>query len=567
MIVSTALQWPALETDGRAIQERIEYERGVWGKAHGARSDFRWIASTAAFLPQHERIRSELSLGREDVPSRFTAWRATDGYCCAMSCYQSTARDASGRTDFVEEQIAVWKRTPGLPAAVCALLLLPEAAKFEPISVGAQSGIQWSKEDAVIGLGETANPPLAVTLAAIEASIATGLLMLTTSVSRDALAELYASLLAGARGISFPGLTTSLPQEAIAALLLPLPRTIADRISIAGWLPSSPLAEDSLADVRRCWDVVAGGETQIPPDPASRTATADDLRQANAMADAVFAGAPGALAASAALVVPRALSPSIKPFRLTLWGPSAAGKTALLAILFLRAPDADWEIFPTKTGETFTDLMQESMISDNAFPKATTVGHIEAIEYLFHQKKTGVSASLVLEDRAGRDFEYLDDGPNDAGANVTNRLGSADGLVLLFDPLADPATLEKHVSRTLKRIHIESGRGIAKDERPIAVCVSKADVLIQTADDYRCAVETPDDFVRSRVPAVLTAELDRYCVHYRLFPVSVATIRLRYGVIRPSVFLDEELRPRICPGDNAFNLMKPFSWLIGELTA
>jgi hypothetical protein len=44
-----------------------------------------------------------------------------------------------------------------------------------------------------------------------------------------------------------------LPAEAIAALLLPLPRDVADRISIAGWIPTS---RPSIDDLAARWDVL-----------------------------------------------------------------------------------------------------------------------------------------------------------------------------------------------------------------------------------------------------------------------------------------------------------------------
>jgi hypothetical protein len=108
-----------------------------------------------------------------------------------------------------------------------------------------------------------------------------------------------------------------------------------------------------------------------------------------------------------------------------------------------------------------------------------------------------------------------------------------------------------------------SGR---KEERPIAVCVSKADVLVETAEDLHRAIDTPHEFVRERLPVALVRPLDRYCTNYRLFPVSAAGMRLRCGLIEPTVFLDEGLEPRICPGSRPFNLMAPFSWILAQVS-
>ena len=58
---------------------------------------------------------------------------------------------------------------------------------------------------------------------------------------------------------------------ALAVLLLPLPRTIAETLSLAGWIPSG---RASLADLGRRWDVIA-----VPPhlvEQAHRQEPADD---------------------------------------------------------------------------------------------------------------------------------------------------------------------------------------------------------------------------------------------------------------------------------------------------
>jgi hypothetical protein len=113
---------------------------------------------------------------------------------------------------------------------------------------------------------------------------------------------------------------------------------------------------------------------------------------------------------------------------------------------------------------------------------------------------------------------------------------------------------------------VASGRIGRKDERPIAVCLSKADTLIRTPADFRRAIEWPDDFVREHLDPGLVRPLERLCANYRLFPISAAGVRLRYGAIEPVVFLDENLEPRICPGGRPFNLMAPFTWLLQQLT-
>ncbi len=106
-----------------------------------------------------------------------------------------------------------------------------------------------------------------------------------------------------------------------------------------------------------------------------------------------------------------------------------------------------------------------------------------------------------------------------------------------------------------------------KDDRPIAVCVSKADVLIESPQDLRRAREDPDGFVREHDRMGLVRALDRFCSNYRLFPVSAAGVLLHRGVIEPMVFYDEKLVPRVRPGGELLNLMEPFTWLLDQVTS
>ena len=565
MSTTTALAWPALETAGERIPNQISYERGVWGKVHAAQSDFRWIARSAAFAAQHERLELQFPFGLDEEGTSFAAWRVLGNTCYAVASYPSKATDATGRSGFMARQVLEWVRQPEMPAALGALLLLAKAAAFASSEDAADSKVWY--DDGATPVEVSTKQPLTISPAALEKTIAAGLQGLTHSVSREALVELYASLLAGARAIPLNGVTAPLQPDALAALLLPLPRAIADRVSLTAWLPSSRLSNEDSGAIRRAWDVVAAGPTRMPPDPAATPPTAEQRQEAEEMANAIFASQRGTASKETPIAATQTSRSELQPIQLTLWGPSAAGKTALLAVLFLRAPDDDWNIFPTETSARFIKDMRRRIVSDNHFPKATAPGHLESIEYLFHQNRTGISASLCLEDRAGRDSENVDENADPGGRpTLKTRLASSDGLVLLFDPIADAGTLENHVSTTLDEVHLASGHGVAKDNRPIAVCVSKADVLIKTPADYRAALDTPDAFVRSRVPAALIRALDGRCSRYRLFPVSVATVRLRHGVVQRTVFVDEKLTPRITPGESAFNLMTPFSWLIQELT-
>lgn len=552
----TRLQWPALDVDGATLPERLAYERGIWGKVHGAPSDYRWIATTPAFAGKRRGVERELTFAGEDAPVPFTAWRVLGSTCYAMSAYPSAARDAAQRSGFLEKQIIEWERRPDVPAVLGALLLLPVVASYDASSHWDQHGdARWSESDFALDLASDSHSPLVVQ--SLETTIAAGLRALTAAVTQQSLAELYGALLAGGRGLHLRGLKEPLRPEALAALLLPLPRAIAEELSMSAWFPSSRATD--VDELQRRWNVIAGPGT--PSVATHATPDADQIAAAQLMASCVFSGDPSPLS-------PPGSSNEAEPsISLTLWGPSAAGKTVLLANLYLETEDEDWDVFPTEKSAGFVDGMRNRMRTSNLFPKATTVGLIDRIEYLFVHRRTGVSAALALEDRAGAESEellkYRD---NDAASSLHKRLATADGLVLLFDPIGDQATLEARVWRTLELVHIASRRGVQKDDRPIAVCVSKADVLIATADDFRCARDTPDQFVRDRIPGAIVRVLERFCSDFKLFPVSAAGVRLRHGVVEPAVFFDENLEPRICPGGRAFNLMTPFAWLLNRLT-
>lgn len=251
---------------------------------------------------------------------------------------------------------------------------------------------------------------------------------------------------------------------------------------------------------------------------------------------------------------------NINPVHLTLWGPSAAGKTVLLAQLYIEAEaGGDWDVFPTAESHAFIRQMRASMASTNAFPQATPVGAVERIAYRFHHRPTGTDVVLEMEDRAGRDYEELEE-------ESQTRLAKSSGLVLLFDPSRSPADLEREVWDTLESIHISSGRGARKDPRPIAVCLSKADLLLDGPADLERALTDPDGFVRDRVDPSLLKALDRFCEHYRLFPVSSAGVRLGWGVIEPVVFYDEDLNPRLSTdGGQPINVMAPFAWVLKQV--
>lgn len=242
---------------------------------------------------------------------------------------------------------------------------------------------------------------------------------------------------------------------------------------------------------------------------------------------------------------------------LVLWGPSAAGKSMLVAQLFLSQHEdrSGWEILPTKDSATFVSDMRRVIRGQNEFPKATLRGAAQPIRYRFRHGVTGTEAVLVVEDRAGGDWEAMDP---DAHA----RLQKAKGIVLLFDPTRDRSQVEQEVLGTLERLYVDLGE-TGKDPRPVAVCLSKADLLIRSPAEYTkaCGADTMHAFAAGFLDAPVLKAFAKHCGCYRFFPISSAGLRLRWGQIEPFAFMDEELRWRLRSGGTPLNLMAPFAWL------
>ncbi len=252
---------------------------------------------------------------------------------------------------------------------------------------------------------------------------------------------------------------------------------------------------------------------------------------------------------------------------LAIWGPSASGKTVLMAQLHLETHDGqgDWDVYPTHADSLkFIDQMQEYHLN-NEFPPATSVGLTEQIAYEFCNRETGAKALLTLEDRGGKDFEH-ETLHNDA----RNRINTALGLVLMIDPTRDKRHIQSQLSHLLRLMHTDRRASQPqaanpKDQRPIAVCISKADCLIDSPADYRRACQAPDAFVRENDHWDITPLLERFCANYHFFPVSSVGVGLHHGVIEANTFYDESFNLRIKTKGKPFNLMIPFAWLIGQL--
>jgi len=342
------LDWPALATGTQSLPSCLEYERGVWGKVHGAPTDYRWIAQSPEFGRDRPDLQPQINLGAEDVPCRVQAWRNLGDRCCAVTIYPSQAIDATGRRGFLEKQILEWHRPANVPAALGALVLLPRVAEltdaiwwesnFSPLV--SQSGIH-------LRLSDADHTPVAVQEDHLLTVIERGRQMLREAVSEQSLEQMYDQLLSGQQPACLSGLQRPLPPEAVAALLLPLPRDIADRLSVTGWIPAS---RPALTELGTRWDILVTAPGQVVPAFHSRSQLnarrmVERLLEEDSRSEFIEE-----LPASAGVVekeVPPAIASSARPFRpgvelqLTSPGPDAAFILNRLHD-FAAAPDQRW---------------------------------------------------------------------------------------------------------------------------------------------------------------------------------------------------------------------------------
>ncbi len=291
-MTASPFEWPALQPTAQGVPPpaaSLVYERAVWGKVHGASSDFRWIARSAGFSRFDQALERQLSVGVEDEPHRAVFWRALPDACCAVGIYPSRSTDAVGRGgSLIEKQILAWPRADDLPAALGALLLLPHVATLtDDVWWPRRSDQPWSERDFSLPIEAADHRSLTASEEHLAKAIERGVEQLEEAGLAASLPALYAQLLSGREPAWLSDLERPLPPEAVAALLLPLPRSRADRLSIAGWVPSSRVDHDHLA-----------GRWQILVEPAGRSFVPEDespvdtSEAARFLAQALLAGDP-----------------------------------------------------------------------------------------------------------------------------------------------------------------------------------------------------------------------------------------------------------------------------------
>jgi hypothetical protein len=552
-------QWPALAGMPARRFAALRCERGVWGRAEGAAAGFHWVAGTPGFGGKAAALERSLYLGSEDRPRGVLLWRSSAALHHAVHCYPSRSEERGQR--FLEKQVLEWKRPDGEPAALGALVLLVQAARSDDrVWRGREPDAGGFARDYHVALSAVEGDELPVDELSLQLTIQAGCRELRAAVSADALAGLYARLLADGRAISLEGLAEPLSPAAFAALLLPLPRERSDRIDMASWLPSEHAQGERLVEL---WDLILG-EDHVP-DTLLRDAARPDVeqrRRGERMAEALLAADPALLTAGA---IPRRLRPrpgaAADVRKLVLWGPNRAGKTAFLGQLSLQlehAGDSDWKILPGPDSVAIFSDLRGKMQFQNRFPLATVLTGERVVHCRLINRVSGEEVLVELEDRPGEDFEQQIDAVHD-------RLGSADGLVLLFDPTVDLGRQLLAFTEALDRMSATNPREGGRDGRPVAFCLTKADAFIHTAEDYRRALEAPEDFVRGLVDREVLLALDHHFSNVRLFPSSAAGVWAKYGGVEPAVFFDETLTPRLSRQARPLHLIDPLAWVIEQL--
>lgn len=243
-----------------------------------------------------------------------------------------------------------------------------------------------------------------------------------------------------------------------------------------------------------------------------------------------------------------------------VWGPSASGKTAWLAQISLRAlaVDTPWKVFITDETHGVIQREEERIEKGNVFPHATqdVGGTLDTFSYKFKHRDTGAEFAVNAIDRPGIMYEQL---PQE----VRDKLCDADAMILMIDHGRN--MYDSEVRKTLRQVHLDRKLGTNPDPRPVAVCLSKADELIGDGLDYQRAIETPEAFVRPRLDDELLAWIDQHYSCCTFLPISSVGLRLSYGRIKRSVFLDEHFNLRVSREGLPINLLAPFVWVFSQL--
>jgi hypothetical protein len=237
----------------------LEYQLGVWGKAPGAPTDFRWLARSAPLPPELPR---SLVVGSEREPFETVVWRHLGGRYCAAHLYPSSAVDATGRTSFLEKTLMLWRGEPGVPLVWAALALLPHVANSRGEHHWRSVSLEhWRDETFFVTLDQDTTQPLEVFASDLDGALELGLAELADAVDETALTQAYGVLETGEAGPTalLRGCRGPLSPRALAVLLLPFERPRADELSLVGWMPDSGRGPSSGTR----WDLCATGGVAV----------------------------------------------------------------------------------------------------------------------------------------------------------------------------------------------------------------------------------------------------------------------------------------------------------------
>jgi hypothetical protein len=245
---------------------------------------------------------------------------------------------------------------------------------------------------------------------------------------------------------------------------------------------------------------------------------------------------------------------------IALWGPTSSGKTVVLAQLYLRFPSAGpWKIFPTPETQDFVELMRATMVNRREFPLGTREEKDASnkISYEFENVETHRRIRLFTEDKAGVFSETLPD-------EELARFMQAHGLVMMIDRRRP--NFETEVWKAIERFyHGVRVDGEEKDKRPVAFCLAKADLYIHTPADYRRALHEPEAFALDHFPPAFVERLADFCPNRKFFPISSVGVRLRHGLVEPTIYYDQRMLVRIRDEVFPIHLSAPFEWLFDKM--
>jgi hypothetical protein len=287
--------WPALAGSGDISGIELRCELGIWGKAHGQGSDYRWLARSERFASELPDLARSLRIGAEDRAARFFAWRALEAPAglryFALSVRPSQALDSSGRSALLDKLVLEWRPEGScMPAALAALVWLAELERSSELdrwtSVGERN---LGDADPTRAIAASECPTASLDAQRIAKTLDIGVNALAARMDRERLGQVYARLLAGEAPALLAPLAEPLPASALAALLLPLPKEFANRCSLASWLPSARLDRD---DLGHNWDLVCA--PQVPPTAAAGI-DLDTAAHGALLAEALLIGEPNRL--------------------------------------------------------------------------------------------------------------------------------------------------------------------------------------------------------------------------------------------------------------------------------